>query len=122
MVKQMCDQTLRDGHDYSLSGDKRRHIRFATQLKALYYMNDENVGLEKCWITNVSYEGLGIQFDPAVTCTDTVTINVGVVVKWQLVPISLKGKMKWLRTAAGCSYGGVALNGPLDNMTLLKLL
>ena len=102
--------------------DIRRHHRFEAGLKALYYVRDENEGLEKCRIVNVSYRGLGIQFNQAKTCETSLAINLGVVVKWQVRPISLKGRIRWLRENQKYPLGGVELDDALDNMTLLKLL
>ena len=111
------DDDVRVGH-----GDKRKHLRYATRLKALYYLTDEHEGLEKCEIVNVGYGGVCLQFDKAATFKDSRVINLGVVVKWQLVPISLKGRVTWLSEKLKRPIGGVELNAPLDNMTLLKLL
>lgn len=102
--------------------DKRRHARFITRLKALFYVADEHEGLEKCEIVDVSYGGLGIRFNQAAAFEDSSAINLGIVVKWQVVPISLKGKVKWLSKNLKQPLGGVELDGALDNMTLLKLL
>jgi hypothetical protein len=115
------DQIYNDEDELFQSGDKRIHFRFATRLKALYYVSNEQEGLEKCEIVNVSYGGLGIKFNQAGAFKDSLAINLGVVVKWQFVPISLKGRVKWLNEGMNQPVGGVELNVPLDNMTLLKL-
>ena len=112
-----CDDDVR-----AVPGDKRRHVRFATRLKALYYLTEKLEGLEKCEIVNVGYGGVCLQFDKAAAFKDSRVINLGVVVKWQLVPISLKGRVTWLSEKLKRPIGGVELNAPLDNMTLLKLL
>jgi hypothetical protein len=104
------------------SGDERKHPRFATRLRALCYASDENEGLEKCEIVDVSYGGLGIKFSRAGDFKSSSAISLGVVVKWQVVPISLKGLVKWIDRGTNQPAGGVELNEPLDNMTLLKLL
>jgi hypothetical protein len=104
------------------SGDQRKHRRFATRLKALYYVSDAQEGLEKCEIVDVSYGGLGIQFNQAGDFKGASAINLGVVVRWQLMPVSLKGRVKWTSDEANRPVGGVELDVPMDNMTLLKLL
>jgi hypothetical protein len=104
------------------SGDQRKHRRFATRLKALYYVSDAEEGLEKCEIVDVSYGGLGIHFNQAGGFTGSSAINLGVVVRWQLMPVSLTGRVKWTSDGTSRSVGGVELDVPLDNMTLLKLL
>jgi hypothetical protein len=104
------------------SGDKRKHLRFAARLKALYYVSDEQEGLGKCEVVNVSYGGLGIQLNQAGALQTSLAMNVGIVVKWQFVPISLKGRVKWLDEGISQPVGGLELDEPLDNMTLLKLL
>ena len=104
------------------SEDKRKHFRFSTQLKALYYLGDEHEGLEKCDILNVSHGGIGIEFKKAGTVKDSSAINLGIVVKWHFMPISLKGTVKWLGESLDHLICGIELTVPLDNMTLLKLL
>jgi hypothetical protein len=104
------------------SGDQRKHRRFATRLKALYYVSDAQEGLEKCEIVDASYGGLGIQFNQAGGFKGSSAINLGVVVRWQLMPVSLKGRVKWTSDDTNRTVGGVELDVPLDNMTLLKLL
>lgn len=104
------------------SGDQRKHRRFATRLKALYYVSDAQEGLEKCEIVNVSYGGLGIQFNQSGDFKDSSAINLGVVVRWQVMPVSLKGRVKWTSPGTNPPVGGVELDVALDNMTLLKLL
>lgn len=104
------------------SGEQRKHRRFATRLKALYYVSDAQEGLEKCEIVDASYGGLGIQFNQAGDFTDASAINLGIVVRWQLMPVSLKGRLKWTSGDTNRTVGGVELDVPLDNMTLLKLL
>lgn len=111
-----------DGDQRTQVADKRRNTRFETRLKALYYVHTENEGLKKCEIVNVSYRGLGIQFKQAGDCNERAAINVGVVVRWQFMPVSLKGSIKWLSENPNHPVGGVELDVPLDNMTLLKLL
>ena len=112
-----CDDDVR-----TVPGDKRKHVRYATRLKALYYLTDKQEGLEKCEIVNVSYGGLCLQCDKTAAIQDSCAINLGVVVKWQVVPISLKGRVTWLSEKLKRPFGGVELEAPLDNMTLLKLL
>jgi len=116
------NQMACDDHVRAVPGDKRRHVRYATRLKALYYLTDNLEGLEKCEIVNVGYGGVCLQFDKAAAFKESCVINLGVVVKWQLVPISLKGRVTWLSEKLKRPIGGVELEAPLDNMTLLKLL
>jgi hypothetical protein len=116
------DQRDHDESELLQSGDLRKHRRFATRLKALYYVSDEQEGLEKCDIVDVSYGGLGIQCNQAGVFKASSSINLGVVVRWQLMPISLKGRVKWASYETNRPVGGVELDMPLDNMTLLKLL
>jgi len=104
------------------SGDQRKHRRFATRLKALYYVSDAQEGLEKCEIVDASYGGLGIQFNQAGDFKGSSAINLGIVVRWQLMPVSLKGRVKWTNQGTNPPAGGIELEAPLDNMTLLKLL
>lgn len=106
----------------SLSDDKRNYARFPTRLRALYYMSEDHEGLEKCDIVNVSHGGLGIRFKGAEAVKHLSTINLGIVVKWHFMPISLQGMVKWVGEGMDHMIGGIELAVPLDNITLLKLI
>lgn len=116
------DQSGQGESERLQSGDQRKHRRFATRLKALYYVSDAQEGLEKCEIVDVSYGGVGIRLNQAGDCKGSSAINLGVVVRWQLMPVSLKGRVKWTGNETNRLVAGVELDVPLDNMTLLKLL
>ena len=101
--------------------EKRESMRFPTNLKALYYLSNQKESVEKCRILNVSYKGFGIQFpmgDPIKTGS---TINIGIVVQWQFMPISVKGTVKWKNEETEFCEAGTELSTSLDNLTLMKL-
>ena len=101
--------------------DNRQSIRFPTSLKALYYLSEEKESVEKCTILNVSYRGFGIQFPIGEKIESGSQINIGIVVEWQFMPISVKGVVKWRNRDATLCTAGAELNQPLDNITLMKL-
>lgn len=124
MASKLSDQvSIERDERFQSGGDKRKYRRFSTRLKALYYyyVSGENEGLESCDVINVSYGGLGIQFKRAEEFKELSAINLGIMVKWQFMPISLKGRVKWLSEGLHPPVCGVELDGPLDNITLLKL-
>jgi len=101
--------------------DKRQSIRFPTSLKALYYLSEEKENVEKCRILNVSYRGFGIQFPIGEKIESGSQINIGIVVEWQFMPISVRGVVKWRTKGVELCTAGAELNASLDNLTLMKL-
>ena len=101
--------------------EKRQSLRFPTRLKALYYLSEEKESVEKCTIQNVSYRGFGIQFPTGEKIKAGAHINIGIVVQWQFMPISVRGVVKWWHEEPEFCAVGTELNEPLDNLTLMKL-
>ena len=101
--------------------DKRQSIRFPTSLKALYYLSEEKESVEKCRILNVSYRGFGIEFPIGEKIETGSHINIGIVVQWQFMPISVRGVVKWRNKGVELCTAGAELNTSLDNLTLMKL-
>ena len=101
--------------------EKRQSIRFPTNLKALYYLSEEKESVEKCTILNVSSRGFGLQFPAGDKIKTGSHINIGIVVQWQLMPISVRGILKWKSEGADLCAAGAELNQSLDNITLMKL-
>jgi hypothetical protein len=90
-------------------------------LKALYYLSEEKESVEKCTILNVSYRGFGIQFPIGEKIESGSQINIGIVVEWQFMPISVRGVVKWRTKGVELCTAGAELNASLDNLTLMKL-
>lgn len=101
--------------------DKRKSLRFPTNLKALYYLSNQKESVEKCRILNVSYEGFGIQFPLGDKILKGSTINIGIVVPWQFMPISVMGIVQWKNEETEFCDAGAELSTSLDNLTLMKL-
>ena len=102
--------------------EKRELIRFPTDLKALYYLKEERESVEKCTILNVSYRGFGIAFHREEKIKTGAQINIGIVVKWQFMPISVRAVLKWLDGEMDRCTAGVELTESLENITLMKLI
>ena len=101
--------------------EKRESMRFPTNLKALYYLSNQKDSVEKCKILNVSYKGFGIQFPMGENVQPGSNINIGIVVQWQFMPISVKGIVKWKNEETEFCDAGAELSTSLDNLTLMKL-
>lgn len=102
--------------------EKRRFLRFPTALKALYYLKEEREGVEKCTITNVSYKGFGIVFHRGTHINTGSQLNIGIVVKWQFMPISTRAVLRWFDVGSDVSAAGVELTESLEHVTLMKLI
>lgn len=101
--------------------EKRKFIRFPTALKALYYLQEERESVKKCTITNVSYRGFGIAFHRGTKINTGAQLNIGIVVKWQFMPISTRGVLRWFDGGSDLSAAGVELTESLQHITLMKL-
>ena len=101
--------------------EKRKSTRFPTSLKALSYLSNQKESVEKCRILNVSYNGFGIQFPVGDKIKTGSNINIGIVVQWQFMPISVKGTVKWKNEETELCDAGAELSTSLDNLTLMKL-
>jgi hypothetical protein len=101
--------------------EKRNVIRFPTDLKALYYLKEERESVEKCTIVDVSYKGFGIAFHRGEKINTGAQINIGIVVKWQFMPISVRAVLKWLDEGMDRCTAGVELTESLEHITLMKL-
>ena len=101
--------------------DRRSYFRFPAKLKALYYFEGEKERLEKCTLLNVSYKGLGVNFKQHEKNKAGTSIHLGIIIKWQLIPISVRGIVKWVAEGASDSVAGIELAEKLDNMTMMKL-
>jgi len=102
--------------------ERRNVIRFPTDLKALYYLKEERESVEKCTILDVSYKGFGIAFQRGEKINTGAQINIGIVVKWQFMPISVRAILKWLNEGVDRCTAGVELTESLEHITLMKLL
>ena len=102
--------------------ERRKSFRFPTNLKALYYLREEKESLEKCNILNVSYKGLGVKFHTLEKIKTCSKIHLGIIVKWQLAPISVTGILRWLEEGGFRHVvGGLELTESLDSIKLIKL-
>ena len=89
--------------------EKRHRIRFPTNLKALYYLKEERESIEKCTIVNVSYKRFGMTFHRGENINTGAHINIGIVVKWQFMPISVRAVLKWFDGEVDRCTAGVEL-------------
>ena len=97
-------------------GEKRKSMRFPTNLKALYYLSNQKESVEKCRILNVSYNGFGIQFPMGDKIKTGSNINIGIVVQWQFMrkpPHDNPVLMTWRRRPTQSGYQ--TLLGPVRN-------
>ncbi len=101
--------------------DRRSYFRFSTKLKALYYFEGEKEKLEKCNLLNVGYKGLGVNFKPHEKIKAGTSIHLGIIIKRQLIPISVRGVLKWVKEEANDSVAGIELTEELDDITMIKL-
>ena len=102
--------------------ERRKSFRFPTNLKASCYLREEKESLEKCNILNVSYKGLGVKFHTLEKIKTCSIIHLGIIVKWQLTPISVTGTLRWVGGGGFMPFvGGLELTESLESLQLIKL-
>ena len=102
--------------------ERRSYFRFSTKLKALYYFGGEKERLGKCNLLNVGYKGLGVNFKQHEKNKTGTSIHLGIIIKRQLIPISVSGVVKWVDEREKGSFAGIELAEELDNITMIKLI
>ncbi len=105
-------------NDYN---ERRMFVRLPTELKALYYLNEDKEGLKKCTVFDIHHKGLGIRFNDNEDIPLYSVMHLGLISRWQLTPVSVTGMLKWTREAQNELAGGIEFLELLDSITLLKL-
>ncbi|MBW1856106.1 MAG: PilZ domain-containing protein [Thermodesulfobacteriota bacterium] len=101
--------------------ESRRFIRFFSNLKARYLIQDVDRDWEECTIINASLNGMSIKFKTSRNIDVGATISLEIYVPTELEPFNLKGRLKWIAEAMDYFIGGIEYNDLLDNNEFAKL-
>ena len=102
--------------------NKRKSIRFFSQLKAKYFINGGEKDLKECTIINVSREGMGLTFLTREKIDIGSTIHLETFAPTEIEPINVEGVLKWLELLMGNNFiGGIELTESLDESNLSGL-
>ena len=101
--------------------ESRRFIRFFSNLKARYLIEDVDRDWEECTIINASLNGMSIKFNTSSTIDVGATISLEIYVPTELEPVNLKGNLMWIAEAMHYFIGGIEYSDVLDNNAFAKL-
>ena len=102
--------------------NKRKSIRFFSQLKARYFINDGEKDRKECTIINVSREGMGLTFLTREKIDIGSTIHLETFASTEIEPINIEGVLRWLELLMGNNFiGGIELTESLDESKLSGL-
>ena len=101
--------------------ERRRFIRFFSNLKARYRTHDDDRNWEECNIINASVKGMSIKFYTNRTINLGATIFLEIYVPTESEPITLKGALKWITEGIDYFIGGIEYSSLLDNSEFSQL-
>jgi hypothetical protein len=102
--------------------ERRGFFRVLTNLKGQYSSKDKKNRLEKCTIINIHHKGFGLEF------YTSKKIKVGSSLLFEIFssdksePMTIKGKVKWLKERKRYFIGGIAVTSKTDEEKLAKLI
>lgn len=95
--------------------DKRKSIRFFSQLKAQYFLKGKKGNGEECTIINISQKGMGVKFHTPEKINIGSIVHLKTFVSTEMEPFSVKGVLRWFEPLkGGKSVGGIELAEELD--------
>ena len=101
--------------------DGRGFIRFFSQLKGRYVLEDREGAWEECTIINANRKGMGIKFHTRERINEGSTIHLEIFVSTELEPLNAKGILKWINEGENYFVGGIEFPELLDEDTFAKL-
>ena len=101
--------------------ERRGFIRFFSNLKARYLIQDDDRNREECNIINASLKGMSIKFYTNRTIDVGSTIFLEIYVPTELGPVTLKGVLKWITEGMNYFIGGIEYSDLLDNNEFSQL-
>lgn len=97
----------------------RRFKRFFTEFKAQYFTEARPGNWQPCSIMDVSRRGMRILFHEKLSVDSLIVLEI--FVSDEPVPVSVKGKLKWIEEKGNGFMCGVELAETLDELKWRKL-
>ena len=95
--------------------NKRKSIRYFSQLKAQYFLEREKRNGEECTIINISQKGMGVKFHTPEKINIGSIVHLKTFIPTEMEPVNIKGVLIWFEPLiGGKSIGGVELAEELD--------
>ena len=101
--------------------DGRGFIRFFSQLKARYIIEDKEKDWKECTIINVNRKGMGVKFNTRERINEGSTILFEISVPSELEPVKATGILKWINEGENYFVGGIEFPELLHEDTFAKL-
>ena len=102
--------------------ERRRFLRFDTQLKAQYCLEDLDKQWGECTIFNLSRKGMGMKLPHPEEIDKGTAIHVTANVPGELEPLGVKGVVKWIKHEEDHTIGGIELTEVLDEINSLIMM
>lgn len=104
------------------TAEDRIHIRFSTNLKALYFIREIGESWGECTVFNVSRKGIGINFHTTEKIEAGLTINLKIIIPSELEPMNVKGTLRWVKQVEDECICGIELTEVLDEIKSLIIM
>jgi len=101
--------------------NRRRFSRCLTQLKARYCLNERRKDWKECAIFNISRSGVGVKFYSGEKISIGSTVHLEITIPMELMPIEVKGKLKWIKELENDFIGSMELTEVMDDAKWAKL-
>ena len=101
--------------------ERRRFIRFETELEAQYILQGSKGDWEKCAVVSMGRKGFGIRFQPHKTVYIGSNIRLKIFVPEKVQPTMVEGVLKWIEERENAIFGGIESNEILDEMKFSKV-
>ena len=101
--------------------DSRGFIRFFSQLKGRYFLEDKEGAWEECTIINANRKGMGIKFHTPEGINIGATIHLEIFVSTEFKPLNVTGILKWIKEGENYFVGGIEFPEMLEEDKFAKL-
>jgi hypothetical protein len=100
--------------------ERRKFIRFETELKAQYISQDGKRDWEKCAVVSLGRKGIGVRFQSREKVYIGSNIRLKIFVPEKVQPTIVEGVLKWIEKRENALFGGIESNEILDEMKFSK--
>ena len=102
--------------------ERRKTKRFATNLKAHYFLKEGEGEGKECTVINISRNGVGLEFYTAEEIVAGSTIFIKIVAAKSLKPTDVEGVVKWVNQGGRDFISGIEANSQSDEDKLANLI
>ena len=100
--------------------ERRKFIRFETELEAQYISQDGKRDWGKCAVVTLGRKGIGVRFKLCEKVYIGSNIRLKIFVPEKMQPTIIEGVLKWTEKRENALFGGIESNEILDEMKFSK--